>query len=461
MGHVTLSLGSDQILLHGGLEHDQEPFSDLHLLAPSLDLSESWTWTTLPISDHSLKAPARAWHTATLTTGGTIVVAFGMDTVEGEPSDEVWFLEIDEVEGTYSWSDTFQVIEASGGGEIETSEAPHVRAVISNPKATIDQQDGTVLVPSSSSSSDEVSSPSTSSTTRSTSSRRTATSSSSSATTSSQTLAAVAAAQQQKTTIAATVGSLVGLVALVGLAGFFVRRRRQRGEKEPDTPQTFTAPFVSTLLYTRPAQRRMLSLGSTISTRRAAGSIVETEEEEAEGGTRDPFSDRHVVDEVGVVHSLSPGNAPATPASVASIPFLAALTRTPSHASSDSYTEKPPTLGSRRSRRLHPSSSSSPSLAEPKQEFGVALSSDSPRLPPAFLDFVKPLPSSSGGELFTDTEGEGEMRQVPPSVLAGGARASSSRASSRTSSSSTSTLRVVNTDPQHDEGEGEDPFRDQ
>lgn len=517
MGHVAIPLGSDQIILHGGLGANQQPFADVHLLSPSSDLSESWTWTTLSISDHSLEAPSRAWHSATLTSSGQIVVAFGMDTLEGEPSAEFFFLSFDEQDGTYTWTQTFEVESSAEDDQIATVSAPVVHAVIVNPKASIDSSGNTVYVsseaetmsyqaPASTAYTSTTTTPrravSTSTATR-RSFSRSSSSPSASSTLSAQSLAASEAASKKQKTIAASVGSLVALVAVIGVAALFIRRRNSRKEEEPNTPATFTAPFVSTLLYTRPSKSRMLSLGSTVSAPRSIAESEGLDEPPSSTGhgatlgqAQDPFSDVHHVNEVGqlrpapqdggLLSAISPSLA-----SVASIPYLAALTRTRSTASStqsDSYTSKPPTIGSRRSLRSNAAkqkAATEPELNEKdddaygqatppaaQQEFGVALTSDSPH--PGWLHFVKPSSSSSGAgaggaELFM---GSGEMREVsggirsstPGSVGAvveAGASRTTSRASEQSRRSSVPSvlrphtpLRVINADP-------EDPFRDQ
>lgn len=386
--------------------------NDVLLLTPSADTSAPWTWSKPAFSDSSLDSPHRAWHTATLTTDDTIIVAFGIDTVQGEPANVFRFLDMEE-DGLYIWRDTPKIRQEVSIGKIRTVDPVKIAAaaavIVPNPKAnsvepeepipTWSEPAWTPPTPSAPVATEIIPSVQ----------RPSGSSTAIAATSPADAQAAQEAVAQKRTTIGATLGSLAGLVALVGVGAVILRRRRSRKDRnEPDTPKSMSqVPFVSTLMYTRPVQQRMLSLGSTVS---APGSIADSELEDTPSdgdlaAARDPFGDEYMVNEVGELRherrnsdegSLQPPPglgvastflAAISPsiASVASIPYLSALTRFESPTSPDPYTSQPPTLASRRSQIR------SPQLSAPTQEFGVALSvGETPRPPqPTFVDYVK------------------------------------------------------------------------
>ncbi|GAA6062741.1 hypothetical protein JCM10212_000381 [Sporobolomyces blumeae] len=472
MGHTTVSLPSGHLLVYGGLSPSHSPLSDLNLLTPpsltsfsefSNSTSDPWTWTALAISNHSMTAPSLAWHSSTWVVGGTIVVAFGIDET-GEPSNKVWFLTIDELQGTYTWLDTFEgnqeavasfeAEQAQAGSSSSSSSSSNstttlnkrlvvenIKAlskemvkrveVIANPKAystlsksqTSSAPSSTATVASAvetawaqggtwtgSGSSDAgqgaPESELTATSIRSSSAAAAPSTSASSLPISTTAKENTSSGPDKATAIGASIGAIGGAVALVGLAIILIRRRAARKASEycsPSTPNMMSsafhngsghgggggsgageAPLVSTLMYTRPVQQRRMSLGSTISTM-PAPSEADTIRPLGEPGQIDesnPFSDRHGVDELGLLgrtrSTRSTGTA-TTPrgadksgsvgcktvaSSVRSIPFLSTITRdlhtsspSVSSPSQDSYTLPAPTLTeSRRRSSVLPSS---------------------------------------------------------------------------------------------------------
>ncbi|GAA5943446.1 hypothetical protein JCM1841_002858 [Sporobolomyces salmonicolor] len=456
MGHTALPLSSGSILIHGGLSSNHSPLADLHLLTPppvtSLSefstSSDPWTWTTLEISDDSMTSPSLAWHTATQIVGDTIVIAFGIDSTTGEPSSNFWFLTVDESAGTYSWTDTFDgnagaVANAQATATVNSTSlarrfAKKQLEVIVNPKMSAAVS--SAYAPSETYAYADSGSWAGAAATYGTPTAAAAATSSyihaSASSRSSSSLAAIASATPVKqntssssskktTTIAASVGAIGGAVALLGVAVFILRRRTaRRGEfNVPTTPVmgstggggNGTAPLVSTLMYTRPVQRRMLSLGSTISALAPSEADSMPSSETATigrggrcdatdplGNSQDPFSDDYTVNELGQLQrsntsSTARSLASALKNSVHSIPFLSAVSRTsdPSSPSasadassssgspalpaqaSDVYTARAPTLVSRRSLR-RPSSQlpSMPVPGTPAELIGLAVTSD-------------------------------------------------------------------------------------
>lgn len=313
MGHSAVLLPSGSILIYGGLSSTHVVLSDLQILNP-----RTYTWTRLVISDASMASPALAYHSATLVEGGTIIVAFGLDGQTGLPSNQFWFLTIDEASGTYTWMDTFAGNGAATASAIaarSTLPMPKLarrgetfakKAVqfIPNPKADADGSSAVVTSQAASTAAagaeygnggggggaaattDPVAPVEATPTTSSAAPRYTppfaseATSASASSA-SSNSLPANAKSDSSSssstgTIIGASVGAIGGAVALVGLAFYFIRRRATSSSGSFRGPKTTTnmlaqsgngtdpgAPFVSQLLYTRPVQARNLSLGST------------------------------------------------------------------------------------------------------------------------------------------------------------------------------------------------------
>ncbi|GAA5990370.1 hypothetical protein JCM10908_007339 [Rhodotorula pacifica] len=318
MGHSAVLLPSGSVLIFGGLSPNHAVLSDLQLLNPL-----TYTWTRLVISDASLTSPALAYHTATLVEGGTIIVAFGLDGQTGTPSNQFWFLTIDEISGTYTWQDTFD----GNGAEAASAIAKRSRQPIPklarrgqvfakkavefvpNPKAEAseaetsatavsvdDGWDGATAAAATATTTSQApavqaapASLSSSSTSSSSAAHYTppfassASASAARASTSPQTLPATSkssdnasSSSSTSTIIGASVGAIGGALALVGLAFYFIRRRAVssasgstfRGPMSPNMAQSGgngdpNAPFVSQLLFTRPSQARNLSLGST------------------------------------------------------------------------------------------------------------------------------------------------------------------------------------------------------
>ncbi|GAA5887946.1 hypothetical protein JCM16303_005641 [Sporobolomyces ruberrimus] len=215
------------------------------------------------------------------------------------------------------------------------------------------------------------------------------------------------------TTIGASIGGTLGALALLSLAVILVRRRAASKRSQfmspmtPDMSSNSTMdgpgggaggpPLVSSLMYTRPVQRRMLSLGSTIS---EMPSEHDTIQPGGGGGgtTTDPFSDDYNVNEHGLLGRSSSNASTARGAvvgthgsllarsksSVTSIPFLSTINRDPASPAmsstlrqDDVYTSRAPTLNSRRSlRRASQQLPSLPIPGTPAELIGLAVTSD-------------------------------------------------------------------------------------
>ncbi|GAA6018814.1 hypothetical protein JCM11491_006873 [Sporobolomyces phaffii] len=545
MGHVSVSLESGSIVVHGGLSAEHGLLSDVHLLVPPAlsHLSQfsspddddagagaaQWEWKTLVISNDSMAAPALAYHAASAVVGGTIVVSFGLDgnlsststststtATDGHASNQLWFLTVDELAGTYTWKDTFEGNEAavaasaSGGSKltkrlsVEPLGGDEFKAmvkrveVIANPKAysTLNLHGGTVASSSPSSSPIAATSPAVQtaaggnynddnepaatavpSSSRASSARSAVVATSSSApapSTSPLAAAASNAKQNSTTTIGASVGATLGALALLSLAVVTVRRRRRansghRHARRAGDPMMATRgdggsgattvgrggggdrgaapPLVSSLMYTRPVQKRMLSLGSTIS--ELPG--------ERDDDAADPFSDDYLVNEHGQLAGSSTSHATVggggggandrlvrSKSSVTSIPFLSTITRDPALASpafgppspsssnerrtlpppsprggrEDVYTSPAPTLSSRRSlRRPSHQLPPMPVPGTPAELIGLAVTSDDGHDPAAARTGV---PYRSASASATGWETLPENRPAAPTTTARG-----------------------------------------
>lgn len=322
-----------------------------------------------------MESPSRAWHSGTLIEGGTIVVAFGIDAHNGDPSDDIWFLQVDEETMKCTWSDTFY-------GNVDVILAQN--AVV-NPKAYT--QTTTTAVEWTPSYTDP--SPPTISTTATTTSKPNLLSSTSASlvpTSSSLTPMSIPVSQNistisaQKKSIATGVGSALGAVAL--FAGVFLLCRRYQSSKKDHRGVKLTEgrpgmpPVVSTLLFTRPSHNRAMSLGSTLSElpehshfysdeddgsgqferESQLGTFREGDDVGAGGMMRDPFSDAWRVSElgelarapsrnssyartIGVGGGRSPKRDKSDQGSVRSVPFLNAVHRTSTSTSSSNRDE--------------------------------------------------------------------------------------------------------------------------
>ncbi|GAA5888396.1 hypothetical protein JCM6882_008604 [Rhodosporidiobolus microsporus] len=473
MGHIAVPLSSGNILVHGGLSATHGPLSDVYLLSPS---AGNYTWTEIVISSSSMLSPSLAWHTANLVPGETIVVAFGIDSTTATTSSDFWFLSVDEDEGTYSWKDTFDGnADALEEGDSATTTASRLAKkaleVIVNPKAES-------LLPHSSSTASPAATqpayygggggsyndggaaaePVSTSTTRSSSSIVVPSSTPSAKNNASSSANDDNSSSSTKTTaIAATLGSIGGAVALVGLAFLAFRRRAATqaaaAYSHPHSPMMGHAPDgqggagglkpVSTLLYTRPVQRRMMSLGSTISPMpsprfpddgaenlagigsAAAGLGVDGAAAGHFGASPDPFSDDYKVNELGQLEragsSASAGSTGAAvgvstsvgsalKSSVQSIPFLSSITHT--SPTGDVYTSPAPTLSSKRSLRrpaqaLPPLPQTSPVPQTPAELIGLAVTSDDGHTPISASE-AAPAAEEPEGLPYLRNEGEKE-----------------------------------------------------
>ncbi|SGY11753.1 BQ5605_C011g06261 [Microbotryum silenes-dioicae] len=494
MGHVAIALPSGAVLVHGGIREDHAVLNDIHLLTPPSDLNSDttlWTWSTLIRNRHSsLASPSRAWHTATRLVSGTVVFAFGIDTSTGSPSDSISFFTIDESKGEYSFTPQFHGESAVAPRPVTTTSSVRSSTSFSKQNTTSHRAttkskkkkkkkhhstsqaaaDTTSTIPwaTTTHSAQPTQAPAT------TPAEDTLTTSSSASSVaavppvsaSTQDDEASSKAAQQTKTIAASVGTLVGLVALVGVAAIFIRRRNSQKTRHevPDTPLDMTrgggsqfAPIVSSLMYTRPVQARQFSLGSAMSANNGHVDDYYRGKHDQDGdastgavfdaASPDPFSDHQRVGEMGqshVVGRVGPGGfveaasassietqrkktsildaiSPSLSASVKSIPFLAGLYRADSNSSyADTYTVRTP---SQRSRRPSLQASSvgpsiPPGAAAPEglpsgtgrplpslQEYGVAMLGDSDLPEAAFMKFYPRSASGSRNSSFDSRMG--------------------------------------------------------
>ncbi|GAA5845628.1 hypothetical protein JCM3766R1_003533 [Sporobolomyces carnicolor] len=365
MGHVAVRLGSGDIVVHGGLDKDHEPLDDVYLLSTS-----TWTWTRLVTSDDSVASPALAYHAATrIDTTDTVVVSFGLGP-GAQVSDDFYFLTVDETAGTYTWKDTF------GGVSISTTatatatrldKRDEIKAmvkrveVVANPKHS-DSSSSTLspvivgggqgAISSSSSSpravvASSASPRAVSSTSLAAAAAAAATNVSASTNANSKSSSSDGAAS---TKIGASVGASLGALVVVGSIAYFAlarhRRRRSRNRGEDNDSRDFGRrgvmtehdhqggrgggpPLVSSLMYTRPVQSRMLSLGSTISELPSVSQRQRGDGDDDDGGDLDPFSDDHnvVVNELGQFEQQQAIRLERSKSSVTSIPFLSTIAR--------------------------------------------------------------------------------------------------------------------------------------
>lgn len=424
-GHAAVRLSSGSILIHGGFSSAHTVLSDLFLLSPS---TAGWTWTQLVTSDHSEASPALAYHTATEIAGGTIVVAFGIDGKTSAPSSSFWFLTVDEDAGTYTWVDTFDG-NAEAVGALEAADASTTAGfvaklakktvmVIANPKANSSSsaapvQHATAAAslgsygPAESEAPISVPSPS---------SARAASSSAATAVKSPSSSASSKDAEEDTSTptstiVGASLGA-VGAVAAAGLLFFFLRRRAAQGARStPSTPvigssADGSAPFVSQLMYTRRAQARNMSLGSTLSALSPRAESLPSDSPNMAGvgvggvaGTLDPFNDSYRVTEVGQLERSGSGASGSSTggvvgAIVSSMSGLVGGTGAPP-APADTYTAPAPTLSAKRSDRRTSTQAPAPRQSlpvpgTPAELIGMAITSDDGH------DGLPYLPSSAG-----------------------------------------------------------------
>ncbi|GAA5839048.1 hypothetical protein JCM9279_002576 [Rhodotorula babjevae] len=410
MGHASVLLASGSILIHGGLSSAHNVLADLFLLSSS---TSGWTWTQLVTSDHSEASPALAYHSATQIVGGTIVVAFGIDGATSAPSGDFWFLTVDEDAGTYTWTDSF-------GGNADAVAALEADAaatttfaakfskktfeVVANPKAQTSSAAVETVAPSLGAygppeSEAPISAPGYTPSSSSRSSPRTTSSPSAAAT-------AVSASDTnesptpQSTIIGASLGA-IGAVAAAGLLFFLVRRRAaQQGTRAPSSPVMGAAsrtdgaapPLVSQLMYTRRAQARNMSLGSTLSALSPRALDVDEGSPNmagigaaaAAGASPDPFNDAYRVSEVGQLEragsaasgtSSTGGVVGAVFASVSGLVAPQQQQQRQQHG--DKYTSPAPTLSAKRSlRRPTAPPASLPIPGTPAELIGMAITSD-------------------------------------------------------------------------------------
>ncbi|BGP43206.1 hypothetical protein JCM10449v2_007234 [Rhodotorula kratochvilovae] len=409
MGHAAVHLPSGSILVHGGFSSAHAVLSDMFLLSPSFS---GWTWTELLTSDHSMAAPALAYHTATQVAGGTIVVAFGIDGATSAPSSAFWFLEVDEAAGTYTWTDTFEGnADALAAASMNTSASSAARLakraidVVTNPKASTSTS-AYIEQPTAASGgyyggygADTGAQASVAAWSSSSSSSAARAAVASTAVPAKSPSSAASSAEEddaptpKSTIIGASIGAVGAAVAAAGLLFFLFRRRA--AQAAPATPMMGStgdgsAPFVSQLLYTRPAQARNLSLGSTVSALSPrADSLLPDSPNVAGigaggglGTSADPFSDAHRVNEVGQLEragSAASSTGGVVGALAASISSVLGSPRAQEQAP-DSYTSPAPTLAAKRGGSIRrappPLPLPIPVPGTPAELIGVAITSD-------------------------------------------------------------------------------------
>ncbi|BGP35171.1 hypothetical protein JCM10296v2_007001 [Rhodotorula toruloides] len=508
MGHVAVALASGSILIHGGVSMTHSPLPDVFLLKPST--AGTWTWTQVLTSDHSTPSPSLAWHTANLVEGGTIVVAFGIDASSAAPSNAFWFLTVDEASGTYTWKDTFDGKQAalSTATASSTSKLARRKLVeyIYNPKASTEVHapaqtsspawtggesgnygGGTGEAATSAAAVASTYTPPAAKSSLSSSATVIKSPSAAAATTSS-TFSSDNSSSSSSTIIGASIGAIGGAVALAGLAFFILRRRAASQLTAPSTPMMGYssggagadggAPFVSQLMYTRPSQKRNMSLGSTVSAlspradsippQSPVEAIPEDAGENLAGlGARglgvgaDPFADTYRVNEVGQLErtssqasgvsstngvvgaSSTPSKSSPLKASVQSIPFLSSITGGPASNDSDVYTSPAPTLSTKRSlRRPSQNLPPLPVPGTPAELIGVAITSDDGHDDASGLPYL----SSSASAPQTSWDPAQEIRPVTPAM--GRKSVDGGKVGDLPSSLRPGTpLRVVNPDP--------------
>ncbi|BGP27465.1 kelch-type beta propeller domain containing protein [Rhodotorula toruloides] len=509
MGHVAVVLASGSILIHGGVSMTHSPLSDLFLLEPST--AGTWTWTQVLVSDHSMTSPSLAWHTANLVEGGTIIVAFGIDASSAAPSNAFWFLTVNEASGTYTWKDTFDGNQAalSSSTASATSMASKLARrkpveYIYNPKASTESpvsaqtptsawtrgDSGVQRGGQSPTSAAAVASayPPPAAKSSSSSSASLAKSPSRAAATKPATFSSDNPSSSSSTIIGASIGAIGGAVALAGLAFFVLRRRAASQLTAPSTPMMGYssggttadrgAPFVSQLMYTRPSQKRNMSLGSTVTALSPHPDSIPPQspvqiipEEAGEnlaglgarglGAEADPFADTYRVNEVGQLERSSsqasgasstkgvvgaasmPSKSSPLKASVQSIPFLSSISGGSASTDNDVYTSPAPTLSAKRSlRRPSQNLPPLPVPGTPAELIGVAITSDDGHNDPSGLPHL----SSSASAPQTSWDPAQDIRPVTPAMgrkSVDGAKAGDLPSSLRPGTP----LRVVNPDP--------------
>lgn len=232
MGHVAFSISDTQLLLHGGVGADKVPSSEVWMLdAPP---HGPWTWSVPAVSNNSIAAPPRAWHSATRAGDNLVVIGYGIDTASSSTSNDLFFL-TREFDSSWTWCSTF------------------------NPPSIEPMQPASTLVPTTPPAPSKAA---TAAPWKPTTSIVWASSASP--------IIAVNAdndeAEQKGTerTMKAVVGSIGGVLGaalLAALVGVYLRKRaNDQGRQGVFSP----APPVSALQYTRPAHQRNLSLGSTL-----------------------------------------------------------------------------------------------------------------------------------------------------------------------------------------------------
>ena len=409
MGHASVLLESGSILIHGGLSSAHNVLSDLFLLSPS---TAGWTWTQLVTSDDSEASPALAYHSTNQIVGGTIVVAFGIAGATSAPSGDFWFLTVDEDAGTYTWTDQFggnaDAVAALDEGDAAATTTFAAKfskktfEVIANPKAQTSSAAAATVAPSLGAygppeSEAPISAPGYAPSSSSRASARTSSSSSAAATAASASQADDEAPTPKSTIIGASLGA-IGAVAAAGLLLFLVRRRAAQGgvRGAPSSPVMGSAargdsaapPLVSQLMYTRRAQARNMSLGSTLSALSPRALDVDERSPNmagigaaAGGASPDPFNDAYRVSEVGQLEragSAASGTSSTggvVGAVLASVSGLVAPQQQQPHG--DKYTSPAPTLSAKRSlRRPAAPPASLPVPGTPAELIGMAITSD-------------------------------------------------------------------------------------
>lgn len=371
IGHATAALSDTSLLVHGGLAANGSVLSDAHVLERTRD---SWAWQSASLVDDSgvsASLPARAWHTLTSVDGALWVLAFGLDGETNAPADSVVFITAND-DSTLAWSESYAPSDSAVRLRRRWQRQRRAsHAVVPNPKAALlssTARSAAVESSSSSAASSEAwAQPATAQTTT------TLTVADASASPASQSVNDNVAdtTETKKVVAATTVGGLGAFAALIAVAMLArkVRRSRRGAQSLSDgsgggMEGIGSAPFVSQLVFTRPASSRASDTddssvhatprvsswffgggadAASSSASSSGSSTADPHSAYADGASSraaDPFGDEHaqVADEHGVMREGSfsdyaASSVASTVASAVSYPYLTAIARTGSYGS--------------------------------------------------------------------------------------------------------------------------------
>lgn len=300
LGLTATALLDGRVVIHGGVGADGSSTPDVYVLDASVPTQ--WSWSQPSLSSSSTPGPGRAWHTATLTSEGVIVFAYGLDSVTGETKDDINFLQTTDSLENWLWSNSnpltvagsvnphilpasSQVTQPKVLAQSDTSFLNDTAPRPHNPKADMAGSLPGGNDPNGDEVSSDYSQVPTSATgatspARQASDTQTSTlaqaSSSDSVTSpftgSDKENAGTSDATQGSSTkiIAGSVTAAFLLALGAGAVGLYMRHRNAKTAEEGQAMREADngAPPVSHLLYTRQAPRRTLSLGSSIRSNR-------------------------------------------------------------------------------------------------------------------------------------------------------------------------------------------------